>query len=109
MQLKIIIVVLFTTLIFLSGCVTEQTGDENQNELTIPGTGACQTILREVASSFNESNPSFEVLVPDSTGSSGGIRSVGEDEYILGRVAREIKDDEMDYDLSYLVFAKGGI
>jgi phosphate transport system substrate-binding protein len=103
MYVKTIFGLLFVMILFFSGCVSNQSVEETQ--LEIPGTGACQTILRQLADAFNESNPGYEVLIPESIGSSGGIRSTGEDESIIGRVARQIKDDEKDYGLSYLPFA----
>ncbi len=73
--------------------------------LEIPGTGACETILNELASAFNQQNPEDRIVIPPSSGSGGGIRLVGTGENNVGRVARPIKTEEMKYNLSYLVFA----
>lgn len=73
--------------------------------LEIPGTGACEAILNELASAFNQQNPKDRIVIPPSIGSGGGIRLVGTGENNVGRVARPIKTEEMKYDLSYLAFA----
>ncbi|MDD2902548.1 MAG: substrate-binding domain-containing protein [Syntrophales bacterium] len=74
--------------------------------LEIPGTGACQVLLRGVARAFNAKYPDHRVLVPDSAGSSGAIRAVRDDRAILGRVAQPLKGKEKTYGLKYLVFAR---
>ena len=75
-------------------------------QLVVPGTGANEVILKELAAAFNAENPEHEVIIPSSVGSGGGIRLVGTGENILGRVARGFKNDELQYGLEYLVFAK---
>ena len=74
--------------------------------LEIPGTGACQVLLRGVARAFNAKYPDHRVIVPSSVGSSGGIRAVRSDRAILARVAQPLKDKEKNYGLKYLVFAR---
>jgi phosphate transport system substrate-binding protein len=75
-------------------------------QLVIPGTGANEVILKELAAVFNAENPEHEVIIPPSVGSGGGIRLAGTGENILGRVARGFKDDELQHNLEYLVFAQ---
>lgn len=75
-------------------------------QLLIPGTGANEIILGELAAAFNAENPGHEVIIPPSVGSGGAIRLVGTDKNIIGRVARPIKDNEVKYGLESLVFAK---
>jgi phosphate transport system substrate-binding protein len=74
--------------------------------ITIVGTGSGAPLLRELGKVFTQRYPDIIVHVPKSIGSSGGIRAVGRDEYLLGRVAREIRGNELSYGLSYLPFAK---
>jgi phosphate transport system substrate-binding protein len=93
---------IFIAIIFL---LSDCSGKEQSHKLVIPGTGACEFILREVALKYNRKNRGKTIIVPPSTGSSGGIRSVGKNEAILGRVARKLKADERGYDLVYLPFA----
>lgn len=75
-------------------------------QLVIPGTGACEVILKELATAFQAENPEHEVVIPSSVGSGGGIRLVGTGKNILGRVARTLKDEELQYKLEYLPFAR---
>ena len=75
-------------------------------EITIVGTGSGMSLLQAVGEAFSRANPGVKVVVPESIGSSGGIKSVGADKYKIGRVAREIKDTEKHYELTYLPFAK---
>lgn len=78
----------------------------NAEVLEIPGTGACQVLLRGVARAFNAKYPDHQVVVPSSIGSSGGIRAVRDDRAILARVAQPLKGKEKTYGLRYLVFAQ---
>ena len=104
MHLKSFIGIIVVILIFFSGCTTTQ--EKETYKLTIPGTGACEVLLKELAKAFNDSNPGYEVIIPESTGSGGGISSTGQDDNVMGRVARKIKEEEKSYGLTYLVFAK---
>ena len=102
------VLMLLISIVFvcICGCIDDNSNQLVSNQLVIPGTGACEDILLILAAAFNESNPGYEVIIPPSTGSSGGISSTGNDECIMGRVARAIKEDEAGYGLSYLIFAK---
>lgn len=44
--------------------------------LSIPGTGACEPILADLAAAFNKAHPGDQVVVPRSSGSGGGIQAV---------------------------------
>jgi len=73
--------------------------------LEIPGTGACEVLLRALAEAFNV-NRTDRVMVPPSIGSSGGIRAVIGDQAIMARVAQPLKDQEKAHGLRYLVFSR---
>ena len=75
-------------------------------EINIVGTGAGMATLEGLAKSFNKVNPDVTVYVPKSIGSGGGIKAVGADQAVIGRVSREIKGNEKDYQLTYLPIAK---
>jgi phosphate transport system substrate-binding protein len=77
--------------------------------ITIPGTGACEVVLGELAAAFNSAGPGREVIVAPSTGSGGGISAVLKGEADLARVARPLKQAEIDQGLTYLVFAKDAV
>jgi phosphate transport system substrate-binding protein len=74
--------------------------------LTIPGTGACEPVLADLAAAFNRGNPGEQVTVPPSTGSGGGISSVLKEEASLARVARRLKTEEEKQGLVSIVFAR---
>lgn len=74
--------------------------------LAIPGTGACEVIVAELAAAFNRVNPDGQVVVPPSTGSGGGITSVLKDEAFLARVARRLKPEEEKQGLVPIPFAR---
>jgi len=75
-------------------------------QLEIPGTGACEVILNELAFAFNSYNRQNAVIIPSSVGSGGGIRLVGTGKAQLGRVARPLNENEKQYGVEYVVFAK---
>ena len=74
--------------------------------LTIPGTGDSQDLLRILAQRFMQDNPDIRVDVPDSVGTTGGIRSVLAGKAELARTARPLREDEIAGGLTEIVFAK---
>ncbi|MEW6386637.1 MAG: substrate-binding domain-containing protein [Thermodesulfobacteriota bacterium] len=74
--------------------------------LEVPGTGACEVLLREVAEAFNRGHPGHQVMVPPSIGTVGGMRLITSDQAVLVRVARPLKKEEKDQGLTYLPFAR---
>jgi len=77
----------------------------NDKQVTICGTGDSQELLRQLASAFSAEYPGISVAVPDSIGSSGGIKLTAMGKCDLGRVARPLKKRELQYNLSYEIFA----
>jgi phosphate transport system substrate-binding protein len=75
-------------------------------ELTIVGTGSGTAILKAIGEAFSQTHPDVTIDIPESIGSGGGIKAVGKDEYTLGRVAREIKENEQEYGLTLVHVAK---
>ena len=75
-------------------------------EINIVGTGAGVSLLEALGKAFNKMNPNITVSVPKSIGSGGGIKAVGIDQAVIGRVSRGINDKEKEYQLTYLPFAK---
>ncbi|WP_169513259.1 PstS family phosphate ABC transporter substrate-binding protein [Geopsychrobacter electrodiphilus] len=82
-----------------------------QNQITIDGTGDSQELLRTLAQAFEVVNPGMQVVVPDSIGSSGGVKSLIKGNCDLARVARPLKDKERAKaaDLKYRVFARSPV
>ena len=77
--------------------------------LSIPGTGACELILAELAAAYNKGSMGSPVSVPPSTGSGGGIDAVLKDQASLARVARALKPEEKNQGLVQTVFARDTI
>jgi phosphate transport system substrate-binding protein len=78
-------------------------------KITICGTGDSQALLRLLAAAFEKDNAGTNVEVPDSIGSSGGIKATFKGKCDLGRIARPLKKKEEKYELSWLFFAKSPI
>lgn len=102
--MKIRILLFYSVLISIFTCVTSTV--VSAETLIIPGTGASEVILQELAAAFNAENPGSEVVIPASVHSGGGIYLVGTDQFVLGRVARPLLNSELNYKLQYLEFAK---
>jgi phosphate transport system substrate-binding protein len=74
--------------------------------LEIPGTGACEVLLRELAAVFNQRHPGQEVLVPPSIGTVGGMRLISSGQAVMVRIARPLTDEEKGLGLTYLPFTR---
>ncbi|MDB4470643.1 substrate-binding domain-containing protein, partial [Deltaproteobacteria bacterium] len=78
-----------------------------QEQLVIDGTGDSQQLLRQLAQAYEAANPDSKIIVPDSSGSSGGVKALLKGKTDLARIARPLKAKEkaMADDLNYRVFA----
>ena len=56
--------------------------------VALPGTGDSQDVLRALATAYTAQFPDRSVVVPDSTGSDGGIKAVGTGQSPIGRISR---------------------
>ena len=81
-------------------------GIASAEEISIVGTGSGTIILQALADAFMQEHPDVTITIPESIGSGGGIKAVGRDEFLLGRIARGIKEKEQPYGLTYLEYAK---
>ena len=77
--------------------------------IELVGTDDGESIFEALAEAFNASNADVEIELPDDISSTGGIKAVGRDEALLGRVARDIREHEQHYGLSYVPFAKSQV
>jgi len=73
--------------------------------LAIPGTGDSQKLLRVAARSFEGIHPNLVVDIPDSVGSTGGIKRVLNGHAPLARIARGLHADEQASGLKSNLFA----
>jgi phosphate transport system substrate-binding protein len=62
--------------------------------IEVVGTGDGIPVFKALGAAFSVKKPDVTVIVPPSIHSSGGIREVGTDRAILGRIARPLKKDE---------------
>jgi len=99
-QLKILALVL--VVVWMVSGVTSISAEE----INVVGTGAGMSLLDTLAKAFSKNNPNVTVNVPKSIGTGGGIKAVGTDKAVIGRVSRGLKDNEKEYNLTYLPFAK---
>jgi phosphate transport system substrate-binding protein len=77
--------------------------------LSIPGTGACEAVLKSVAAAYEQKHPLARVVIPPSVHSEGGIRQVLAGNAILARVSRPLKPEETGKKLVYRVFARDAV
>ncbi|MEM5581793.1 MULTISPECIES: substrate-binding domain-containing protein [unclassified Roseibium] len=77
-----------------------------QSGLTVVGTGDGLEMLQELGKGFSAAHPDINLEIPPSIGSGGGIAAVGTGAERLGRVARPLSANEVEYGLVYLPFAK---
>jgi phosphate transport system substrate-binding protein len=73
--------------------------------LEIVGTGDSQELLRAVAKEYVRLRPGSVVLVPESIGSSGGIKSVIQGKAALARASRPLNESERAAGLAEVPFA----
>lgn len=99
-QLKILALVLVA--VWMTYGVTPISAEE----INIVGTGAGMSLLEAVAKAFTKANPNITVNIPKSIGSGGGIKAVGTDQAVIGRVSRGINEKEKEYQLTYVPFTK---
>lgn len=77
--------------------------------LAIPGSGDWEAVLRQLAEAYGRANPGKAIDVPQSTGSSGGIRSVLNNTAMMGRVARMPKPEQMRSGLKWHPVARDAV
>lgn len=82
------------------------TATEQTKSIVVAGTGASQSLFRDVAKAFEKSQTECQVTVPDSVGSRGGIRQLLAGKADLARVSRPLKDKELAKGLLYTGVAK---
>ncbi len=73
--------------------------------IIICGTGDSQELLKKIANAYELKNPDKKIFIPYSIGSGAGIKETALGNCNLGRVARNIKDNEKKYGLNYILFA----
>lgn len=77
--------------------------------IVISGTGDSQELMRVLAEAFMKKHSDCEIEVPNSIGSSKGIKAVANGQIDLARVARLLKEDEKKLGLTYQLFARSPV
>ncbi len=99
MKKTVLFLALMMTVVMMSTAVAAE-------EIAVVGTGSGMPLLKAVADAFNRNQTEVRIVVPESMGSSGGIKAVGTDQYKIGRIARPIKDTEKHYGLTAVPVAR---
>jgi phosphate transport system substrate-binding protein len=73
--------------------------------LPLVGTGDGIELFRALSTAYNEEHREVELKVPPSIGSGGGIGAVISGQAQIGRVARQLKKEEIEKGLRYLPLA----
>ena len=96
------------TILSITGCAQHNTAPTEFPTVTLPGTGDSQDLLRELAQKYTAQYPDRLVIVPDTTGSQGGVEVVGKGTAPIGRVSRLPNAEERSQygDFKYLEFAR---
>lgn len=99
---------LFALLVLLCLPVTTY-GVEVGSVIKICGSGDNQELLRQLARAYESSHPGVGVKVPDSIGSSGGVKATVQGHCDIGRLARPLRAKEMRHKLSYKLFGRSPV
>ena len=83
--------------------------DFSGQKIVVGGTGDSQKLLREIAKVLQDKLKGGEIEVPDTIGSTGGIKSLVAGRIDLARVARPLQPNEKKHNLTYLLFAKNPV
>ncbi len=89
--------------------VAQEVIDVPYEKVVIPGTGDSQSLLRALARRFERIQPEAGIEIPDSIGSTGGIKAVVSGKAKLARVARPLKGKESNLGLTYQCFASSAV
>jgi phosphate transport system substrate-binding protein len=81
----------------------------NAETLIIPGSGASEYVVGELAKAFNSQQILHQVIVPPTTGTAGALRDVADGKASIGRVGRPLKDSELKTGLTYLPLGRDPI
>ncbi len=81
-------------LLILSAYATAET-------VVIPGSGNPEYVLAQLAKAFNSRQKEHQIIIPETTGTAGGLRAVTEGTAILARVGRPLKETERAGGITY--------
>ncbi len=96
-------------LLFLVVSFNALASELEERVIKICGSGDNQVLMRDLGQAYERLNPGVRVEVPDSIGSSGGIKATANGQCDLGRTARPLKRKEQQYNLIYKMFARSPV
>jgi phosphate transport system substrate-binding protein len=76
------------------------------NKITITGTGDSAELLQSLANAFEAKHSGTKIEIPESIGSTAGIKAVIAGKADLARTARGLKDAEKQAGMTQVIFAK---
>ena len=77
--------------------------------IVVGGTGDSQELLRSLATALEKNLTQGKIDIPESIGSTGGIKSVLAGRIRLARTARPLRSGEIEQGLSQILFAKSPV
>ncbi|MFA6148550.1 MAG: substrate-binding domain-containing protein [bacterium] len=92
--------------LLVAGVLCGLPSGSDAGNLSIPGTGACEPVLKSVAAAYERARPMARVAIPPSIHSEGGIRQVITGKAVLARVSRPLTREEAAKKLTYRAFAR---
>ncbi|MBV6341181.1 substrate-binding domain-containing protein [Candidatus Magnetobacterium casense] len=99
---KQVLLSIFLSLLIIWGIGTNCLAVET---LVIEGTGDSQDLLRILAKAYEKNHRDAHIEIPDSIGTTGGVKITSEGKCVMGRTARKLRDKEKAYNLNYKEFA----
>ncbi|MCB9948281.1 MAG: substrate-binding domain-containing protein [Rhodospirillaceae bacterium] len=82
------------------------TGAAASETMVMGGTGLAIGLAHRLADAYGERHPDLSIVIPDSVGSSGGIRAVADGAFDLAYVARPLRDEEKPLGLAEIAFLR---
>lgn len=88
------------------GAGDRATAEATSSQLVVAGSGTNLPLIRLLAEAFGRAHPASTIKVPDSIGSSGGIRAAADGAVAVGLISRPLKKSEEGLGLTVLPYAR---
>ena len=111
---SVLFLIVYSGAVLLAAALVSQTEAHGQDsmagqKIVVAGTGDSQNLLQAVAAALESKHPGIRIEIPDSIGSSGGLKALEAGKCDLARVARPLKDQEQVGGLTYILFARSPV
>ncbi len=105
--MKNTIIILTAVILICSAALgASDTNSVSANKITITGTGDSAELFSAIAAAFEAKHIGTKIELPESVGSTAGIKAVIAGNADLARTARKLKDTEKQAGLTQVIFAK---